>query len=212
MKAPALFAVMLGFSTIVAVPPSFSDEKKAISSARSSYDKGVAAYKSGKLESAKIHFGAVLREVPGHTYSKRYLTLIRKAEIVEMRKPALEKKLDRIVLPKVDMEDTALEDAVDYIRRKTGENSPDKKAPNFILRVSEDKALQSVNMKLEQVPVSELLRYLSSISGTRVTYEPHAIVISDHSSARSTPPGKATTKPVVQETNPFKTSRDPFSR
>ncbi|MEM9479484.1 MAG: hypothetical protein AAGA58_07515 [Verrucomicrobiota bacterium] len=210
MKKAGLLIVLLGFA--LWTPTVSQVDAQETTAKASAFDQGVAAYNRGDYEAAKGQFQKVLQAVPNHPQSMRYLALIRNAERRELLKPSMEKSLDRIRIPKVEMEETAFEDVVDYIRRKTKEISGGKVSPNIIMRVPPEKAAEPVTMQLEQVPVSELLRYLTSITQTTAKYEPYAIVISPRSAASSqvrTPVKSTSRSRLPFEKEPEK---DPFGR
>ncbi|MEM0895509.1 MAG: hypothetical protein AAGJ79_01395 [Verrucomicrobiota bacterium] len=209
MKKAGLLIVLLGFAVWTPLVPSAQAQGKGATT--SAYEQGVAAYKRGDHNAAKAHFQKVLQGVPNHPQTMRYLAMIRKAEREELLKPSMEKQLDKVFIPKVDIEDTAFEDAVDYIRRKTKEISAGKVSPNIIMRVPPEKASEPVTMQLEQVPVSELLRYLTSITQTTAKYEPYAIVITPRNAGS---PVQTPVRSTSRSRLPFEkpAPKDPFAR
>jgi len=144
-------------------------------------------------------------------------------------KITLAAKLDRIIIPKIALEQASLDDALDFLRVKAAENDtqepdPARKGVNFTVNLGPPDSLVAkqirdlrFNLQLTQVPLSGVLTYLAQNTRTAFTTDEFSVLISaagttsDELVSRSyrVPPdfisnlnngsGSATTK----ETDPF---------
>ncbi|MFT5470912.1 MAG: hypothetical protein ACI8UO_006044 [Verrucomicrobiales bacterium] len=111
----------------------------------------------------------------------------------------LEKKLKTIVIPKVDLNDTPLDQALEFLRAKSVEldvNEPDpgRKGVNLILRNGAAVAKTKITLRLTNVPLAEALRYVAELSQTQLSIQAHAVVISAKDEARDENPDLLYTK------------------
>jgi len=101
----------------------------------------------------------------------------------------IEAKLDRIVIPVIDMEDASLEEAVDFLRAQsrtldTAELDPMRRGIEIVLQLGqsdtpEGQAVRStrVNLKLRNVPLRQVLGYITKMTGTVWETQEFAVVI-----------------------------------
>lgn len=108
------------------------------------------------------------------------------------------RKLREIIIPMIDFEDTSLEEAVDFLRLRcmeldTKEADPAKKGLNFVMAPSKDLVLADPltagtpdagigglrirALKLRNVPIGEVLKYICQATGTRFEVDDHAVNI-----------------------------------
>lgn len=91
-------------------------------------------------------------------------------------------KLNRIIIPKINLTDTSLQEAVAFlhqqsIRLDTSATEDGKKGVNIVIQVPPDDpaATAKVTLALNQVPLYEALRYVAELSNLRVKIEPYAV-------------------------------------
>ncbi|MFZ4764237.1 MAG: Amuc_1098 family type IV pilus outer membrane protein [Roseimicrobium sp.] len=87
-------------------------------------------------------------------------------------------KLRSIVLPIVDFQNVSLQEAVEFLRIRSRDLDPAKKGVDFVLRVSPEVGAQPLNLNMFAVPMEEVLRYLTEMSGTVYRVEEFAVTIS----------------------------------
>ena len=110
-------------------------------------------------------------------------------------------KLDKIILPQVDLEQVSIQEALDYLRAKsveldTLELDPVRKGVNiaFTLRGGPDEEIerkilaQRFNLRLRNVPLSQVLRYIND--------QTHTVYSTDDFSVLIRPAGTNTTELV----------------
>ncbi len=98
------------------------------------------------------------------------------------------RKIDNIIIPSIDFEDATVEEAIEFLRQKAIEHDPmetdpSRKGISFILRNKvapggiAEPAGSPITLKLSNVPLSEVLRYVTELAGLKYKVEPYAIVI-----------------------------------
>ncbi len=107
----------------------------------------------------------------------------------------LSEKLDRIVIPTVNFEDVSIEEAIDFLRGQSValdnlETDPARRGVNFVLHLgpadSEEGAAAratKINLRLRNVPISQVLSYIGDITRTTYTPQDWAVVIRSVDSA-----------------------------
>ncbi|MCF6311441.1 MAG: hypothetical protein L3J39_03225 [Verrucomicrobiales bacterium] len=136
-----------------------------------------AAYDAGRYEEAAAGFRKVLKHQPGYVYARKYL---RQTEI-QMKKGkvavSLEGKLAKLNVPNVEFDKASLATVMEYLTAKSSEISGGKVVANFIYKGSnEDKESKTVTLKLGNVPMTEVIRYVGQLTGTKFKYEEYAVV------------------------------------
>jgi general secretion pathway protein D len=99
-------------------------------------------------------------------------------------------KLDKIILPQIDLEQISIEEALDYLRAKsveldTLELDPARKGVNiaFNLRGGPDEEMEKkilarrFNLRLRNVPLSQVLRYINDQTHTSYSTDDFSVVI-----------------------------------
>jgi len=137
-----------------------------------------AAYIAGEYEKAAIGFRKVLQYQPGYVYARKYLAQT-EAKIRSGAKitVSLEDKLAKLNVKSVAFEDASLGMVITYLSQKSAEISGGKVVANIIYKgPREDKESKMVTLKLSNVPMTEVIRYVGQLTGTRFKYEEYAIV------------------------------------
>ena len=98
-------------------------------------------------------------------------------------------KLDRIIIPHVFLENATLQEAVDLLRLRTAELdttelNPDRRGVNFHLDLGEGNSDNGTkisntrfNLRLNNVPVSQALRYITEQTQTHYTTDDFSVII-----------------------------------
>jgi beta-lactamase regulating signal transducer with metallopeptidase domain len=101
---------------------------------------------------------------------------------------ALRRKAKTIILPSINFKEATLRECVKYLRDKSveldPENDPAKKGISFVLKLSTDDPGWSttITMNLQNIQLSEAVRYVAELSNVRVRYERYAIAFVDQNS------------------------------
>lgn len=110
-------------------------------------------------------------------------------------------KLNRIIIPKIDLRDTTVREAVEFLKQRSREldsstdNLQDKRGVNIVLKLNPSQpdltlppgegptppvggtADTRVTLSLTNVPLIEALRYLTELAGLKYKIEPYAVSI-----------------------------------
>jgi type II secretory pathway component GspD/PulD (secretin) len=93
-------------------------------------------------------------------------------------------KCRALVIPHAEFRAAALNDVVQFLVEQSRELDPAKEGVNIVLDLQEMK-MATITLTLRDIPLSEVLRYVTQLTGLQLKYEPMAVVIS---SARSEQP------------------------
>jgi general secretion pathway protein D len=98
-------------------------------------------------------------------------------------------KLDRIIIPKVALDQTSLEEAIEFLRLRASESDtleldPTRKGVNFTVNLgpTDSPVAQKIraarfDLQLTNVPLSQILRYIGDMTGTTFTTDEFAVII-----------------------------------
>ena len=168
---------------------------------QSVHREGVALFDQGKYAEALQRFQLVLKHQPSYVYAKVYAS---KCELaIKQNKGSssadIQGTLSKVTIPTVAFEEVPLSDVLGYIRQRTEELTGGKVTPNIIFSGSAEQRGTKVTMKLNNVPVTTLLKYVGDQTRCRVRYDAHAVMV--------TPIANLPPEPALEvkpkETNPF---------
>lgn len=136
------------------------------------FQMGRAAFYKGDLETAEKLLSQVAAKNPGHFETKALL-----AQIRSQMKPegSLKKTYQAVILPKIEFSDVTLQEAIEGLRVLSKTASSGKVIPNFIIK---DPTLgaKTINLNLNNVPLTEVIQYLADVVGGRAVYDKHAVI------------------------------------
>lgn len=138
------------------------------------YRQGRTAFYQGDFATAYQLLSRVAAANPKHTETNNMLAYIRANH--KMEDGTLKKQYDSVILPKVDMQDVTLAEAIDGLRVLSKNASNGKVAPNVIIKGAEV-GERKLNLSLNNVPLSEALNYITQLTGTKATYDKHAVIL-----------------------------------
>lgn len=92
----------------------------------------------------------------------------------------LQNKLNNIIIPKVDFEDMTMHECVDFLREQTvlldPETDENKKGVNFLTTGDAGK-YKIDRLRIKNVPIFILLRYLCAKTGSSYTVDGYSVII-----------------------------------
>lgn len=110
--------------------------------------------------------------------------------LIEPASPSLEFS-KKIVVSMVDLEQTSLGEAVDYLRStsRTGVEIPGEPPPFRLNFIVDDPmhAARPIDLRMKSVRLDQLCGRIAQAAGVRVTFEPDAIVFSAEDSKKPKP-------------------------
>ncbi len=86
-------------------------------------------------------------------------------------------KLRTWIVPMVDLQDASLDEVVEFMRIRSRDIDPQKKGISFVLQVSDSKSKTVKSLQLTQVPLEELVRYVTEMTGTAYHADEYAVTI-----------------------------------
>ncbi|RYD65647.1 MAG: hypothetical protein EOP83_06955, partial [Verrucomicrobiaceae bacterium] len=98
-------------------------------------------------------------------------------------------KLDRIIIPKIALDQSTLDEALDFLRLRSSENDqleldPARKGINFNVNLGASNSPEATrvrnirfDLQLTNVPVSQVLKYLTELTKTSFTTDDFAVII-----------------------------------
>ncbi len=144
------------------------------------FQEAVMLSQVGMYEEAEARCKTILGQMPDQpTVKKLFEEIQQKRRQSGRQDPSaeLKKELNAIVLPEVSFREAAIADVIEFLRQETKKYTKDKAEVNFILVLPEGKA-PTVTMSLRKIPLMEVLRYLTVLTGLQCQVDPHAVVIS----------------------------------
>lgn len=111
-------------------------------------------------------------------------------------------KLDRIIIPKIALDQSSLDEALEFLRLRASENDtleldPARRGVNFTVNLGPADSPTATrvrslrfDLRLAQVPVSQVLKYLTEITQTSYTTDDFSVIIS--------PPGSTSQELVTR--------------
>ncbi len=86
-------------------------------------------------------------------------------------------KLRTFMVPMVDLQQAGLEEVIEFLRIRSREIDPQKKGVDFVLKVSPELARKPVSLSMVGVPLEEVLRYATEMTGTVYRVDEYAVTI-----------------------------------
>ena len=135
----------------------------------------IRAFQAGDYTTAKSLFESLLSIDPKNPAARNYLRAIAQRE---KGGSGLEGALKKIVIPAVDFHEVTVREAVAFVSQKVRELSGGKQSVNVVWMVpAEQIAGERVTLSLQNVPASEVLRYIGDASNLQISYDALAVKI-----------------------------------
>ena len=141
------------------------------------YTQGVQALGNGDVEGARSKLQLALEIDPQFRPANVLLARIAAAQKPGASSPGLSEKTLEQTLISVEFSDTTLNSAIEYLRQRVAQDSGGKQQINFAVNLPPDLANKRVTLKLDHVPLSEVLRYLGDMAGVKFERQPYAIAV-----------------------------------
>lgn len=148
-----------------------------------------AAYLRGDIDAARAKFESVLVLDPKNQTAIGYLKNINARE----SGGSPEKQLARVIMPKIEFREASMTAALDYLKQSISKQTDGKTTVNFVVQLPEEQANAPVTLSLSNVPFTEVLRYLGTLTKTSFVYDRYAIMVRP---AASTAQAKAESAPA----------------
>ncbi len=139
------------------------------------YQQGRAAYYKGDLEKAYQLLSRVAAANPKHADTANMLAYIRANH--QPKDNSLQTQYAAVTLPKVEMADVTLTEAIEGLRALSKNASGGKVMPNVIVK-GEELGQRKLSLSLSNVPLTEALNYVTQLVGAKATYDKYAVTLS----------------------------------
>ena len=141
------------------------------------YNQGLAAEATGDAKKAATAYREALKLNPNHANAHFRLGEV-KLNADKMKTVALKTKIEAVVIPVYQIEDSPLQEAIDLLVIAVEKKTNGEIAPNFVIEDPKKKLENTkITMSLKNVPVKAILEYLTTQANTKVRYDEHAVVI-----------------------------------
>ncbi len=95
-------------------------------------------------------------------------------------------KLRTFMVPIIELQGAGLEEVVEFLRIRSRELDPQKKGVDFVLKVSQEAARKPVTLNMVGVPLEEVLRYATEMTGTVYRVDEYAVTITSRAEKSET--------------------------
>lgn len=99
----------------------------------------------------------------------------------------MEAKAETIVIPHLEVDDVTVEDVFALLRSRSKDLDPDHRGVNFVFKFSAAGRKifteRTLTLKLDRIPLSDVIRYTCMASGLRYLFEDNAVIIYDSTQA-----------------------------
>ena len=85
--------------------------------------------------------------------------------------------LEILTLPKVQLNEASLGEALEFLRQKGNQLGEGKVAINFVLMIDEKAKETKITLSLQSVPFTEVLRYIGELANVQFSYDRFAITV-----------------------------------
>jgi general secretion pathway protein D len=134
--------------------------------------------------------GDMLREVvkgwelPVRKFDVKGSNIIDQPQLDTRGTSAINRKLDDIIIPRVDFNDATIREALDFLKQRavaldTSEQDPSRRGVNIVLKLSPEapEAQQRISLSLNDVPLRTAIDYVAKAANLKLKIEPYAVVV-----------------------------------
>jgi len=134
--------------------------------------------------------GDMLREVkkgwelPVRKFDVKGSSIIDQPQIDTRGTSSINRKLDEIIIPRVDFNDATIREALDFLKQRavaldTSEQDPAHRGVNIVLKLAPDapEAEQRISLSLTDIPLRVAIDYVAKAANLKLKIEPYAVVV-----------------------------------
>lgn len=137
------------------------------------YADAMRAFKAGEYDTARTLFEAVLAAEPKNAAAQKHLRIIALRE-KSGGSAGLESSLKQVMLKNVDFRDASAKEAFSFVAQQIEKQSGGRQKLNVVWMVPDEPSRQ-VTLTLQNVPASEVLRYIADSASLKLDYEAYAL-------------------------------------
>jgi len=156
----------------------------------------------GLYDEAEVRCKQILAQKPDQPTVKQLLTEIEEKRAQAARSmPGVElrRQLETLIVPEVKLREAVVADVIEFLRAESKKLLGDKNEINFIWQVPPDRPVPKITLSLRNVPMLDVIRYVTEFSRLSYRIDSHAVVIYVPEGAE---PAKAAPAPGGQHGQP----------
>jgi hypothetical protein len=134
----------------------------------------------GLYDEAEARCKQILEQKPDQPTAKELLREIEEQKRSRFGQDAgaeFRRKLSETIVPEVNLRGANPFDALEQLRKESSKLTVDKSEVNFVWQVPADAKLPKVTLNLKQVPLLDVIQYVTAIAKLSFRVDPHAVVI-----------------------------------
>lgn len=135
---------------------------------------GIAAFKKGDYENARMLFDAALAQNPKDTTARNYARMI--ALKAKSGNSGLQESLKKVIIPKIELADATPRECVDYVVQRIEKLTEGKQKVSVVWLVPTD-LTDHITLSLQNVPATEALKYIAELASLQIDYDNYALKI-----------------------------------
>jgi hypothetical protein len=112
---------------------------------------------------------------------------------IQAAQAAAEAPLKRMIVPSLELREASLQDVLKYLQEISAGLTADKKPICFVLQLPPGTSTSPVTLSLHNVPMLDVIRFVTAVAGLTFRVEPYAVVICK----QPPPPAPAPAVPVA---------------
>jgi len=123
-------------------------------------------------------------ELPVHKFDVAASQIIDQPQIDTHGTAGINRKLDEIIIPKIDFRDATVREALDFIKQRASsldsvEQDPARKGINIVLKLAPDAAESGsrITLSLTDVPLRAAIDYVARAANLKLKVEPYSVVV-----------------------------------
>ncbi|HEY5777127.1 MAG TPA: Amuc_1098 family type IV pilus outer membrane protein [Terrimicrobiaceae bacterium] len=123
-------------------------------------------------------------ELPVRRFEVGASTIIEQPLIDTRGTSLINRKLDEIIIPRVDFRDATIREALDFLKQRaialdTTEQDPSRRGINVILKVAADspEADSRITLSLNDIPLRAAIDYVAKAANLKLKIEPYAVAV-----------------------------------
>jgi len=123
-------------------------------------------------------------ELPVRKFDVKGSSIIDQPQIDTRGTSAINRKLDEIIIPKIDFSDATIREAIDFLKQRavaldTGEQDPSRRGINIVLKLAPNapEAEQRISLSLTDIPLRVAIDYVAKAANLKLKVEPFAVVV-----------------------------------
>ena len=131
----------------------------------------------GLYDEAEQQCNKILAQDPKQSMVKQLLDEIQEKKREQGSATDLRHKLEGTIIHELNVRDVPVTDVIETLRAESEKLSPDKTAINFVWQAPESSKSAKVTLNLHNIPLGDVLGYVTESAGLRYRADAHAIVI-----------------------------------